>query len=185
MNPPSPLPLIACWLFRLLDWIMPARSAQWVRAMRAEASYLPTDSAAIAFALGCLRAASRERLRAELQASAPMVVPGVLAGVALFAHAAMDGSQAWPLIWPLLGGLAASATASGSPAPTGAFRGAVAGVRAGAICACLFGAAAAATIWSLDEVPLGSRAHILALGCVLGVFVSGLGGGLCALLARR
>lgn len=184
MMPPSPLPIIAGWLFRLLGWIMPATRAQWVRAMRREASYISTDGEAFLFALGCLRAACGERVRAEMRASAPMVAPGVLAGLGLFAHAAVDGSQAWPLLWPLLGGLA-STTAAGSSMPVGALKGAIAGVRAGAICACLFGAAAAATIWGLDRVPLGSRAHILALACLLGVFVSGVGGGLSTLLARR
>ncbi|HZF93719.1 MAG TPA: hypothetical protein VEZ20_02485 [Allosphingosinicella sp.] len=73
--------------------------------MASETAHLPGDREAMLFAAGCLRAAAAERLRSFAPDPA-WAGPGVAAGAMLAAHAAIDGSGAWPLFWPLIAGAA-------------------------------------------------------------------------------
>jgi hypothetical protein len=66
--------------------------------------------------------------------STTSLAAGLVAGAALFAHALVQNSQAWPLLWPLLGGLTAvllgrrGITSFGAAVRAGALTGLIAGL---------------------------------------------------------
>jgi hypothetical protein len=49
-------------LIRCVDQVLPASRADWAKAMRAELDHLQDDEDALAWAMGCLVAASKERI---------------------------------------------------------------------------------------------------------------------------
>ncbi len=179
---------VARWLieriFGLAELIMPDERKQWARAMKAEASHVGSDAAAVSFAGGCLWAAFLEYVAAETSKSAAVLCAGVTAGFVFFAHSAVEGSGAWPLLWPLLGGamtVLLFGQRHGRPALR---RGAWLGLRAGLVAALLFTTAGAILIGESASVTLDSRLHTLVAGALLGTLFSVIGAGAATLIPR-
>ena len=175
---------IATCLLRLFEGIMPRENRTWARAMRAEADHIDVAADRLSFVAGCLRAAVAERLRSELLKRAVVTVAGCLAGVALFAHAASDGSQAWPLLWPFIGGGLAALATSGPKSCLSGREGALLGLRAGAVAAILFAVGAMLVIWWTGDAGVAARLPIVALGAVSAILLSSIGGGAVAVAYR-
>jgi hypothetical protein len=67
MNAPASLRRrLAIVLMHRLERLLPASRREWGKAMRAELDHLPSDRDALAWAIGCLVAGSKERINAML-----------------------------------------------------------------------------------------------------------------------
>ena len=80
--PPSLRRRLANVLMRRLDRLLPPSRREWGQAMRAELDHLPSDRDALAWAIGCLVAGSKERinvmLTGNLRISRWILVPEML-----------------------------------------------------------------------------------------------------------
>lgn len=172
-------------IFTLVELIMPEERKQWARAMKDEALHLGREAVALGFAGGCLRAALLEQVRSQACRSPAALCAGLAAGVVFFAHSAIVGSGAWPLLWPLLGG-AMTVLLHAQDHERLVFRSAAwLGLKAGLVAVLLFVVGSIALISSLEHVALSSRLSIVALGGLIAATLSMFGAGALTLLMPR
>lgn len=171
-------------LFRLVELAIPEDRRQWARAMKAEAAYIGSDAALVSFAAGCLWAAVLEQLRATIERNIGVIATGSAIGIPFSAHAAVNGSGAWPLIWPLIGGAGSALLLArpGSRLEIGS--GAWLGLRTGIIAGLLFAVVGVLLIAAFGRAPLDSRLHVIAIGALVGAGLSGAGGSAATLFLR-
>jgi hypothetical protein len=171
-------------ILSLVELIMPNERKQWARAMKAEAAHVESDAAALTFAGGCLWAAIIQHLEVEANRSAAVLSAGLTAGFMFFAHAAINGSGAWPLLWPLLGGVMTAVLCLKDRGLLKVRRGAWLGLRAGLLAGLLFAIGGATLVWASDSLTLDSRLHVLGMGAIAGAALSAVGAGTATLLSR-
>ena len=164
--------------------LMPAKKADWARAMAVETAFLPDDRSALAFAAGCARAAGVERMR-ELAPDGAWAWPGAAFGMLLLASALVQGSGSLPLLWAPVGGVVA-VLLLGEAGRTRSFL-AVIGIAAktGALIGLLFASAALLLLLATGQPLVGDRATGFAAASVAVVLLTSLGGAAVAPLVCK
>lgn len=182
---------IAEWALR----IMPARDKLWAEGMAAELAYCEPGLRALGFALGCLGAALRRRVwSALLRPESRLMLAAAGAGLLFVAHAAVDGSGAWPLLWPLAAGAASTfipereadrVDDAGRSSLRRCWRAVRAGSATGAVMSVIFAAGSIAFLLTAGDVPLKARLPVLVAGATIGLALSGIGALACSLARER
>jgi hypothetical protein len=169
-------------LMRQVQRLTPVERREWGQAMAAEFSSAPGGSTSLRFALGCLWAAVRLRAQSGYWRIRDEGAAGVLIGILFCTHAAIEGTQAWPLIWPALGGAVAALMAVRNGRPLARFSGA--GARTGAAAASIFFVGGLVSLWWMGVPDLQSRATIVGLAAVLAILISAFTAGLAGICIR-
>lgn len=168
---------IAAWTLR----IMPGSRKWWVEGMIAELAYCEPGLRRLRFALGCLRAALDERIRWALIRPETRGLSAVAAsGLVFVAHAALDGSGAWPLFWPLVAGAVVTIFPGsfpgqlrrpGSNSLRRCWTAVCAGSAAGSVVGAIFALGGAVHL-SLAGASLEARAPVLVVGAACSLVIS-------------
>jgi hypothetical protein len=182
---------IAAWALR----IMPGANKWWAEGMLAELAYCEPGLRALSFALGCFRAALKERLRwALLRPENRGLFAAVPAGLMFLAHATVNGSGAWPLLWPLVAGAAVTIIPGSYPGhlrhPESSslrrcWTAVCAGSAAGSVVATIFALGAAAHLSLAGGASLEARAPVLIVGAASSLVISALAALACSAARHR
>jgi hypothetical protein len=163
--------------------------------MIAEIAYCEPGHRALSFALGCLGAALKERIGwALLRPERRGLFAAAVAGLVFLAHAAVDGSGAWPLLWPLVAGAAVTVIPGRCPdqlrrSESSSLRrcwtAVCAGSAAGSVMGAIFAIGGAAHLSLAGGASLETRTPVLIVGAASSLVISALAALACSAARER